>query len=356
LGTSSRGFLGDALIMAWSRIVDYSATPPITGTVHESFQSPHPGSGAYVMVTAVKKAWLQSAPWMIVALVLLALAWLPAARFARVCGGAPQRQLRLLSLVVLLTLAMFSASGVYRTDGLCFNQRYFCELVPPVAVAFGWAVEGVARRRTPLLLGALVAVAAAFVALRLHHLLATRHYIVMYAPLAVAALLLLVWALAARLRGAAATDGARARRPALAALAFLVGAALGWATTVHLGDDVAASRVLRSSRRDYLRELRPYLEDGSAVFASGPIKDALGPLQIERDVVIAAPGLDRAATTDELAGALLAAGRRVFLLPNVLPAELWSAVLDGRKVEYLGTPLRLIEVGARPAAAGAAPP
>ncbi|HUP24756.1 MAG TPA: hypothetical protein VNB06_17690, partial [Thermoanaerobaculia bacterium] len=189
LVSASDSFLGDTLTMAWARIVDYSARPPLTGTTHESFLYPYPGSGAYVLVTAVKKAWLQSSPWMIVPLLVLTLAWLPAPAFARIVGPAPQRQLRLLSLVVIPTLGMFSAAGIYRTDGLCFNQRYFCELVPLVAVAFAWSVEGVARQRTALLAGGLAGAVLAFASLQPHHLSPVRHYLVMYVPLALAAIL-----------------------------------------------------------------------------------------------------------------------------------------------------------------------
>ncbi len=344
IGASSNGFFADFLVMGWARIVDYSAIPPLTGTVHESFHTPHPVSGAFVMVTAVKKAWLQSSPWMIVALLLLVLAWLPQPTFARWLGGVPQRPLRLLSLVVLPTLAMFSASGVGRTDGLCFNQRYFCELVPLTAIAFAWGVEGVARRRPALLTGALVGAVLGVIALMPHPLMAQRHYMVMYIPLALAALLAAAWALelAARLKASAHTSAAFVS----VFLAVMVGASLTWATTLHLGDDLKAARILRLSRQDYLRQLRPYLEGRSAVFASGGIKDALGPLQLEQDVVIAVPGLDHAATTKALLEAFLDQGRRVYFIPNVLPVSLLDSILEGKKVRYLGRLPLLIEVGA----------
>ena len=338
------GFFADFVTMAWARIVDYSTIPPLTGTVHESFHTPHPESGAYVMVTAVKKAWLQSSPWMIVPLLILVLAWLPRPAFERIAGGAPQRQLRFLSVIVILTLGMFSASGVYRTDGLCFNQRYFCELVPLVGIAFAWSVEGIARRRTALLAGILAGAALALLSLAPHHLEPLRHYLVMYVPLGLAALLALAWcaALAMRARGEAPTGVRRAA--AAAALAFLAGAGLAWGLAIHLGDDVKASRIMRRSRQDYLRELRPYLSDHSAIFAGGGIKDALGPLQMELDIVIAVPGFDRAATTRELLAAFLEQDRRVFFLPNVMPPELLDDIFAGKQLRYFGDPVVLIEV------------
>jgi 4-amino-4-deoxy-L-arabinose transferase-like glycosyltransferase len=343
LAAGEGSFLDKVATMAWARLVDYSSAPSLSGTVNESFHTPHPVSGAYVMVTAVKKAWLQSSPWLIVPLVILVIAWLPAVYFKRVAGQAPQRQLRLLSLVVIPTLAMFSASGLSRTDGLCFNQRYFCELVPLMAVAFAWSLPSLASRRTAVFAGFLAGAALVVGALRPHHLLALRHYMVMYVPLLLAALLAVAWGAEVSARGSV-TSTSRRGLVATTTLAILVGATLGWAMAVHLGDDLQASRILRRSRQDYLRQLRPYLADHSAVFASGGIKDALGPVQLDLDVVIAVPALDRAMTAKELLDAFLAEGRRVFVLPNVLPADLLDEMLAGKKVRYLGMPRLLIEV------------
>ena len=300
-----------------------------------------------MMVTAVKKAWLQSAPWILLALIILTLAWLPARHFVRVFGSAPQRQLRLLSLVVLPTLAMFSASGIYRTDGLCFNQRYFCELVPAAGVALAWGVAGIGQRRRWLVAGALAGAALVLVALTPHHLLAVRHYQVMYVPLGLAMLLLVAWVLEIRRRRARGAPDSNSASATTGLLAFFVAASLAWAACVHVADDLHASRILRDSRRDYLRQLRPYLTDHSAVFASGPVRDALGPIQIELDVVIATPALDRGATAKELLEAFMTQGRRVFLLPNVMPTDMMNEVLGGRKARYLGQPPVFIEVGPR---------
>jgi len=315
--------------MAWARVVDYSAAPTTPGTV--SFLSPHPESGAYVLVGAIKKAWLQSAPWIALALAVMALSWLPRSwleRVAGTAGAAGQRQLRLLALMVLSTLAMFAASGTFRTDGFCFNQRYFCELLPLVAVAFAWGVEGIGRRRTALLAGILAGCVLGLVALAPDPASPLRHRLVLYVPLGLAAALLLVW-------------GAARRSPLLA---FAAGAALAWAVVLHLGDDLPASRRVREERRALAARVRPYLEGPSALFATGVEKDALGPLVLERDLVLANPALDQAATASELLDGFLAQGRRVFLLPNVLPVERIDRILEGRQIRYLGDPLLLIEV------------
>ena len=94
--------------------------------------------------------------------VAVLLAWLPARLFTHRLAAGAAAAAAPLSLVVLPTLAMFSASGITRTDGLCFNQRYFCELVPPLAVALAWGVDGIDTRRTAVLAGGLAGAALAF--------------------------------------------------------------------------------------------------------------------------------------------------------------------------------------------------
>jgi hypothetical protein len=51
------------------------------------------------------------------------------------CGGVDWRtDLRAISLIIWPTLVLFSLAGYRRNDGICFNQRYFLELVPLAAV------------------------------------------------------------------------------------------------------------------------------------------------------------------------------------------------------------------------------
>src|SRR3712207_8344718 len=45
---------------------------------------------------------------------------------------------------------LFRSAGFVRHDGLCFNQRYFLELTPLVALAFAWAFEEVTPNRLGL--------------------------------------------------------------------------------------------------------------------------------------------------------------------------------------------------------------
>ena len=330
---SSGDALTDAVKMAWARVVDYSFRPPMTGSAVESFLQPDPTTGAYIVVGAVKKAWLQSSPWMVLPLLLVLLAWLPPSGFRKVLGATPQQELRLLSIPVVLTLLMFSTSGIYRTDGFCFNQRYFHELVPLMAVSLAWAADGVSLRREWILGGALLGALAAIPALVLLEAdSAVAQLVLLRAPLALALLLAVAWLVA------------RARRSTALAMSLVLGATLAWALMVHLADDLPASRSLRRSRYEYQKLLGPFLVDGSAVFARSGIKDALGPLQLQRDIVILNPALDEAVAMRETIDALLDGGRRVFLARNALPTEALEGTLAGLAVRYLGEPIVFLEV------------
>ena len=127
-------------------------------------------------------------------------------------------------------------------------------------------------------------------------------------------------------------------------MSVVLGATLAWALMVHLADDLPASRSVRRSRYEYQKRLGPFLVDGSAVFARSGIKDALGPLQLQRDIVILNPALDEAVAMRETIDALLDGGRRVFLARNALPTEALEGTLAGLAVRYLGEPIVFLEV------------
>ena len=121
----------DPLIMFWAQVVDYSSRPRLLGRYTE-WDRYEPVTGAHLMMGfTVKKALVQSAPWTVIGLVVMAVAWLPSTRIS----SERQRQLRFLSLPTGAILATFASAGVHRYDGLAFNQRYFLELLPPGCVA-----------------------------------------------------------------------------------------------------------------------------------------------------------------------------------------------------------------------------
>jgi len=355
----SRGWIADALTMGWARIVDYSARPSLAGTEHAAYLHADPATGAYLIGHTVKKAWLQSSPWLVLALLALLLAWLP----RRAGGGGEggdnggdrrRRELRVLALIVLPVQALFAASGLLRTDGLSFNQRYFIELVPLAAVALAWLVEdagllaggaseaGGRRRWLPrLALGGALGLALAAATLLRPAPSPIRLVGLLDLPLVLAVVTLLAWAVA-RLRG----------KPGILALAL--GACLGWSLAVHLGDDLAASREFRRSNAQLAAIFDPYLPDGSAFLAYWGLKDAVGPLLLDRDLVVLDVRNDDGRNTPRLVAALLARRSRVVALPPGFSPALRQTLASRWDARILRQPpVPLLELVARePGSAG----
>src|SRR5262249_17419457 len=131
----------------WARVVDYSAWPPMPPGVHllPVLLPKEPETGAFLVLGALKKAWLQSSPWLLVALLGL--------------GRAAFRkgEARALALPILGVLGLFPFYGFRRIDGWCFNQRYLLELMPLAAVALAWALDGLELRWLAALAGAALA-------------------------------------------------------------------------------------------------------------------------------------------------------------------------------------------------------
>jgi hypothetical protein len=357
----SQGWIGDAVTMGWARIVDYGTRPPLTGTEHAVYLREDAATGAYLVAGAVKKAWLQSSPWLALALLALVLAWLPSRGGPP--GGKPdprRRELRVLALIVLPILAMFSASGVLRTDGLSFNQRYFLELVPLAAVAFAWLLDGSGlldrtgtdagggRRRFGLLaLGAVLGTSLAAATLLRPAPSPIRLNGLLHLPLALAVLALLGWAICRRSRHCGT-------------LALAVGACLGWSLAVHVGDDMAASRAIRRQNARLAAVLDPVLTDRSAYLAYWGAKDAVGPLLLDRDLVVLDVRNAGGRNTPSLVAALRARGWRVVALPAGFPPAVREALAADWAARLLRPPpVPLVELVAReptPGATGPAPP
>ena len=245
-----------------------------------------PHSGAYVMVTAVKKAWLQSAPW-----ILLALSSWPWPGCRRVTSHVRSAALRSVSPAALagrvadagnvlgfrdqpnrralLQSALFLRAGAGGGRGIGMGRRRDRAATPVVdRWSPVWRGAGSGRLdATP---------SAGRSSLHGH-----------VRP--------------ARPRGPAGGGmGARRRRrperraglPSVPAprVCSRSPSRRRWpGRRACTSETTACLAHPARSRRDYLRQLRPYLTDHSAVFAGGAVKDALGPIQIDMDVVIAAP-------------------------------------------------------------------
>lgn len=333
--TYPHGYAHEVATMLWARLVDYAQRPTPAG-LPGTYLQPHPESGVYLVGGAMKKAWLQSSPWLLPALGLLLLAWV--ARRAADGGGEAarrRRELRVLSLVVLPILLVFALFGANRTDGFSFNQRYFLELVPLVAVAFGWAAAPALRRRQTLLFGGLAGTVLTAAVLVRPPDAVIRHQALRWLPLLLAVSLLAAW-WAAR-RGGASRDGNRgagARR----ALALLVGASLAYGLVAHVGEDLRSSRLIRQRNLALAEAADAVLPQRAALFAIWGNKDPYGPLLLDRDLVIADPFSDRGETAPALVAALLSRGTPVYLA-GPFPAPLLRAMRGSMEVRRAGPTL-----------------
>jgi len=333
------GAVFNPLVMFWARVVDFSVRPPLLGF---SWVTYDPVTGAHLMIGAtLQKAMLQSAPWAILGLIVFALAWLPSFRMPE----ARRRQIRLLSLVTCAVLATFAFAEVHRHEGLSFNQRYLLELLPLAAVGFAWALDGLTLRVQPLLAGAICAALIVVLILRgtpigggpQEPLWLLRQFALLKVPLLLSASLGVLWFVA------------RSRERVRPLLAVAAGLCLGWGLTLHLADDVAASRRLRARKLAETEALSGVLTDGSALVAYTGYKDAAFPLLFNRDIVILDARADEGADAPMLIRELLGRNRRVFVLESGFPSEVLSGVLAGwQVVPVVRQGTRLVELRVRP--------
>ncbi len=306
-----RNVVVDGLVSTFARVVDYAAWPAPRPSLHEQekWLAKDARSGRFVLHGAIKKAWLQSSPWLLVVLVGMALAWTRRAR------DLPARaELRAASILVAAVIGMFALYGFRRDDGWSFNQRYFLELLPIASVALAWLIDELDLGWRAIASAALVTAAALGGALALDLDATVRHRLLAWAPLVLAA-------------GAAALA---VLRPRGTALAILLGCCLGWSFAAHVGDDLAASRRIRGGNADRLAAIEAALppEEPIAVFAYWGGKDALGPLLLDRDLVLVDPWIDRGADARRLLRAFLDRGRRVYVIGG-MPREILDPLLDG---------------------------
>ena len=319
-GRGTGGALSDALITLWFRVVDFGVRP-LPSYRHLDFLHREPGSGMVEVLGVAKKAWLQSCPWIAVSLVFAlgaTTAWLsrrrrldePTALAARL--GAP----------VAAVLAAFALAGSGPIDGFGFNQRYFLELLPLVAVLFALATEDLcAGSRRSVLVGYLGGASLALYAAGSPGLSAERWLPVGLAALSAGAVLWFRW----RETGVSKT---------LAVVA--VTAAVAWSPGVHVATDLLASRELRGQNQSLLLELRRRLPAGPvAIFTHRENVDAPGALMLERPLLVVDTELDDGAAAAELREALLQRGDRVLLL-RPLPAAIEDRLVAGRALRYRG--------------------
>lgn len=324
---------------------------------HGPFIRKQPETGAIVTASGVvRKAWLQSSPWVGLALLgllgafagglrSLGVEWSTRARRdAEATPGSDSdggvRERAVSASFVFGTLLVFGLAGIHRTDGFSFNPRYLLDLTPHAALALGVALAG--RRMSPGLLGLgfALGVLAVLGVGQLETIAQQRA--LLYLPLVLAVVLVLV-------RGVAARVGAGAAP--LASLA--VAACLGWAAGVHGLHDVAAEQRIRSISARWVERLEPLLtqvvgDAPAALFGFSNLTANLTPLVLERDLVVVNPGYDSGRTMVAVAGGLLAKQRRSFVIVNHMPApyiERFEQTFDTRRIKLdVEDPVELMEL------------
>ena len=195
--------------------------------------------------------------------------------------------------------------GGVRTDGLCYNQRYFLEIIPLAAIAIALALDGLFLPIFSMVTGLL----GSGILFAMMLMLSSRPLYGMALsriPLLLAVVLVMVWIF-------------RSRKVMHLILPFLIGLCIGWAMFVHVFDDLSASRTRRSRHAAQLAVMESTIPNHSALFANWGSKDAAGPLQLTRDVVIldtwADDGVDAVRLTHELEHQ----NRRIFVLTDYFP-------------------------------------
>jgi len=290
----------------WARVVDLSRYPVMGSATGWSWEQD--AFGAFQWAGSVKRAWLQSSPWIALALVILASAFLSKGR-----EPAQQKELRASALVVGSVLVFFAWAGFGRHEGHSFNARYFIELVPLAAAALaiglgaGWSV----REAT---FGALSGTTVAIVSLVLEPGTEERTWAMLDAPFLFVPVLLTVFVFS------------RVRAGAEVWLRGLVAAAIAWSFVTHLGNDVRGSRMMREANALQWARLESVIPGGSALVAFGPASDGAGMLLLDRDVVLVDPIESLGADSPRLVKALREAGRRVFVDVASVPPEVFERV------------------------------
>jgi len=341
--------LREPLAVLWAKVVDFTTYPPygFLGSVRQ------PITQGYLLNKALKKALTQSSPWIPSALAGLVLAVHPhtAASFT----PRQVRELRAMGLVVAGIMGVFALAGFARTDGFCFNQRYFIEMLPLLAVTLALLAERVRMRPEVVLRGALGTGAALTALYLLLPATSVLRQVVLLKGSILLGLVLLSLFLASNKR----------RLRVHAALLLLLGASLAWSLVVHLGDDVAAADVIRH-RRGWLKDQMAEVIRGMgpvAVVAHLPSAINLCPLHLHHDIVVVNASLDGAKHTPALVSEWLRQGRRVLLsVDRYFPSRLIKRAADGRmkRTLLMRRGYRVVEIyprkGEWPTSAGSPPP
>ena len=279
---------------------------------------PRSAGGAIAYLGGVKKALLQSLPWLPV--LLLALASL----------FREQKQRRALLLMLLVPMAFtapFALSSWH--GGQCLNLRYFLPALPFTAILGAWALQRLAAGRTAW--G--VAAGGVAVGALLPGLLwpASRAQQALHEALVLDAPLVLASATAA-----VALLWLRSRGPRVAqALVLVTGLGLGWSAWSGLIYDASLGRQRRAQNLALATAVAEVVPDDALLFVT--IHEPFYAIKRFRSVRIANPSYDNGADFVALASFNLELGRPVL---GSMPQDAWqqldaAGLLGGFEVEGL---------------------
>jgi hypothetical protein len=298
--------LFDPLGTFWTRFVDFSSQPEFLDQITLLHYRKVPETGAFLVDNVVKKALLQSSPWIALAFMVLIAVWvLPAWR-----KKEGLIVLKPLSLLVVSFVLVFSMAGIGRTDGLAYNQRYFLEIIPLAAIAIVVVLDRVGTKGFGFLAG-LVGSGLLFAAALMLPTRALYETAVLRVPLVLAVLIVVAFIIARRKN---------------IWVSVLLGLCIGWSAFGHLFSDLPASRNRRLRNGAVWSSLEAQVPAHSAIFTLGRWREAAGALMLSRDVVILDSGADDGRDSGTLARELRAKGRPLFVLGNGFPLTTMNAI------------------------------
>jgi hypothetical protein len=284
----------------WVKIVDFSAFAWFQDPAQFVDYAKEPSTGAFLAGGMVKKALIQSSPWIALALALCVAIWIHTQKM-------PENRktiVRALSILILPVFGMFSMAG-FRMDGLSFNQRYLLEIVPLAAIVVALSLDGSAISAIKLIYGFLFG-GLSFAVLLIFASSQLQHLAVLKVPLLLGFILVLTWILR--------------RAPSMRQIfGVVLGLCIGWSFMTQT-IDLAASRRIRTINAVGLDSLDARIPDHSALFAFwGSQKSTAGPMQLSKDVVILDTWSDMGKDAPLLTRELLQQQRRIFVFGSGMP-------------------------------------
>ncbi len=308
-----------------SRVIDFSLHHPLPVGFTPDPQS---SIGTIMCMGVIKKAWLQSCPWLLLTACLLLIQLRPM-RIRHGSLGPIRREWTAYAIVIGGVLGLFAAAGSSRIDGMGFNQRYFIELLPFATVAFALSTGRYIRRHAVSVAtgGTLTAVVTLMVTYLMPTDSLARELILGKLPILLAVATCVMW-----------YSTHTSRKGITTGTSLLLGSCLAWSATVHLAHDMPATRRLRS-----VQELRATSahnaipsDSPALLVASWGLALAMAPLELSHSgIVIADPWVDQGEDLPALIDAAFSTGKRVYVILNDLPPPLYAQITNARTTRWL---------------------